>query len=355
MRPITLVLVALSIASAADVKLTPRTDSAGRGKRSATDAGDAGQLAAPVVGYWVRQSPLEVRVLLGVPGATHFSEPFALPENAKSIVTPPGQRWLLVLRADGTASAWIPESGLERTLPDLPGNPDLLAFSNDASSLALYSKANARVAVYTGLPTEPQLASNMSTAVWPDDVAAMAITRNGTVVAGLTQSGEALVLAAQGEAMRRLLVDHAGTSAIAFWSGSERLVLLDAEGRRVLAVDHPLQGTAARELAVLEAAMPSPTARIAMGDGASLLVAAGPSGRIVRIEAYAPGEPTGDVRSTQVSVFAEAAALRERGSLVLSGSDGTPRRILVSGAVSSELHYVPALAQPVEAAERERQ
>jgi hypothetical protein len=349
MKHTALVLISLSLVAAEDLKLSSRSDSPVRAKRSTAAAEDLGFVAAPIAGYSVREGPLEVRALLGVPGATHYSAPFSLPEAANSIVSVPGQGWLLVLRAEEAASVWIPESGFEQVLPKVEGAPDLTAFSHDGASLALYFKANARLFVYTGLPDKPELAADLATVVWPDDVTALAITRDGNLVAGVTAAGETFVLAAHGTAMHRLLAEGASASTLEFWG--EHLVFLDTAGERVLGVERPLQGTAAREIAVLGSETPSPSARIVRGDGASLLVAEGPAGRVVRIDARVPGEPTGLLSSVEAGAFSEARTLRGRGSLLLSGNDGAASRILASDGESIGIHYVPAIAPREETAE----
>jgi hypothetical protein len=346
MNRIAIALLFVSALTAADLKV-----SAGTIKRTAT-----GQdfVSAPVAGYLVRHEPPEVRAILGIPGATHFSEPLVLPDGAGAVRMTPGQRWLLVLREGGVASAWIPESGLERALPDVQGLDQMAAFGHFGKSAVFYSRTEARAAIYTGLPDDPKLTFAFQTEQWPSELVSLAISEDGGLVAGATASGEIYLLTSHGEPTLRLLTDGAAAGSLSFWGSGQRLVFLDAAGSRLLTVDNPMQGTGVRQLSQIEPPLTPGQARLAILPGDSLLAIDAPAGRLVQFDAYSPGELTGHVRLTEMEPLSQSAVVAGRGALWLLREDGSPGRIVAPGAESLGVHYVPAApALPVRSSAHE--
>jgi hypothetical protein len=225
----------------------------------------------------------------------------------------------------------------------MKGLVHLLAFGNSGRSAVFYSGAEARAAIYTGLPDEPKLAAGFDTQQWPPDVVSLAVSEDGGMVAGTTGSGEIYVLASQGTPARRLLTDGAGAWSLSFWGPGERLVLLDASGSRLLTLDNPMQGTAARELIRVDPPFSPEQTRLTVMQDQSLLAVDAPAGRLMHFDSWEPGELTGQFRLTQMDPLSQTTIVPGRGSLWLLRDDGSPGRIVTAGRESIGLYYVPAV------------
>lgn len=296
-------------------------------------------LSAPMVGYSVQQSPLEVRAILGVPGATHYSDPFALPAAADSVRIAPHHRWLLVVRSDGAAVAWKPETGQAAELVGVTSLPDLMAFGNSGSDAIFYWKAARRMAVYRGLPDAPALAGEANDVDWPSDLRKLALSEGGQLAAGFTKRGQVLLLAVNGEAVRRLLFEDAPVAALAFRGATRSLLSLVNGGVSLSIVDEPLQGGAPRQLVELPAPVKA-GAQIDASDERYVAVADHASARLMRVDTI-----TGASRIVDIEGSAEMQSLRNRGGLLLQGGVGSAARIFTGGETQDELAYVPALVQ----------
>ncbi|MEZ5356717.1 MAG: hypothetical protein R2762_29110 [Bryobacteraceae bacterium] len=315
----------------AEVRILAPRAPVSKGAPAASD--DGHRLTTPMAGYHVVRDSLQVRGILGVPGANYFSEPYPIPDGVAEVRIASGHNWLLALRGiDAHASAWVPERGVDRPLVAVRGVPALVAFSSDGAAAAFYMRDADRAVVYRGLPDKPELAVDLDATNWPDDLRLLAVAENGRLLAGATGSGQVLLLGAGGSSMRRLLLDGQDPAALAFDGG--RLALFDATSGRVLLVEAPLQGTAARVLAVVGGNARDAT----LSGGGGKLQLAAPGTGLVAI----------DIDSNELSIqttapFVRAELLRWPGHWMLAGPDRSEPRIHSRNRAES---YLPAVSEP---------
>lgn len=132
-----------------------------------------GSAGVPVLGYaWSEQS-LELRAILGIPGAARWSDPVALPAGTLAARIAPGHKWALILRKEGEAGILRLDGSLAFTpiaepLHDVSG----VLFSPSGSAILLPAGT-----VFTGLPDAPQRAGSVE----PGDFTAAAISDGGEV------------------------------------------------------------------------------------------------------------------------------------------------------------------------------
>ena len=211
----------------------------------------AADVSAPIVGYSVQAARREVRVILGVPGSTHFSEPLAWPAEAASVRVTPGHRWLLALRGeDASASVWIPESGVERSLAKVSGEPGLIAISPSGAAVAFYWREARRLVVYAGLPDAPVLAADFRTGDW----ASLAISNSGRLAAGQSESGELRLILRDAEPMEKLVREARAVASYGFVGDDNTLAIVEPGSDRVELIGGVRDGSFTRRLLQLPAA-----------------------------------------------------------------------------------------------------
>ncbi|MCC6536119.1 MAG: hypothetical protein IT162_01115 [Bryobacterales bacterium] len=304
-------------------------------KRMRVHSAAADLLSAPVVGYALAPESREARVVYGLPGSTHYSDPVAWPEGAASVRAAAGHRWLLALRAESAASVWVPELGAERALPLVTSEPSLIVFSPSGSAAAFYWAAEKRLVVYAGLPDAPELMAEPHT---PDTWTALAVNDSGRVAVGLTEAGE---LRTAGELLRE------AHPVAAFGFSGDRLAVIDAGSDAVDIVE----AGASRRLIALPAAV-SAQVRLLPGGGANWFLLAD-AGALHRVDTTGGGS----VRTTSLSDIPidGLQALRTRGAVLLEAPAGVAPRIVLSHAEGDELFYLPTLTAETKAAVEEVQ
>lgn len=311
------------------VSLLPAQAKRVRVHSSATDL-----LSAPVVGYSISPDAREARVILGLPGSTHYSDPLAWPEGVTSVRPAAGHEWLLALRADGAASVWIPEAGVERALPLVTSAPNLLAFSPSGAAAALYWAADRRLVVYAGLPGAPELiAESLTGELW----ASLAVNDSGRLAVGLTETGELRTAS-------ELLRESRPVAAFGFVGAGDRLAVVDAASDTI----ELLEGAASRRLLTLPSAV-SAQARIVPGGADWFLIA--DASRLHRVETSAESHvrtlPLPDVPIEGLQ------ALRTRGAVLLEAPAGVAPRIVLSHSSGDDLFYLPTFGVPAPAVPEE--
>lgn len=279
----------------------------------------ATEVSGPIVGYAVDPEHRQVRVILGVPGSTHYSDAIAWPAEAASVRTTPGHRWLLVLRTDGLASAWIPEAGAELSLDGVRGEPGVIALSPSGSAAAFYWPDDQRLVVYAGLPSQAAAREIRSGAF-----TALAVNDRGDAVAALASSGELHLLTKDTDTLLR---EARPVTSFAFFgdpvavveAGSDQLEMLGAAGRSVVPLAAPVS-EAARFTSV---GLVDPQRAV-----------------LYRFTTAA------DVHAVALEGVAIAASesLRPRGATLLKAPDGDVPRIVLSHAAGDDVYYLPTLA-----------
>lgn len=174
-----------------------------------------GSIAAgtPVLGYAFVESSLSLHAILGVPGASRWSDPLpaVLPEGTIAVRVAPGHRWAFVLRDSGAVGVLVPDRMTFVPLADarLDGL-DGVRFSPSATAVLLPSGV-----VYTGLPDAPVRKA----------VAAVSVD-----VAAVSDSGEVTSLVAGNLMMKgdAFLRECTADCLFAYFPGADsRLAVLD--------------------------------------------------------------------------------------------------------------------------------
>ena len=123
---------------------------------------DTSSVDSPMMGYVVRpaaaaqmNAALELRAMLGIPGAARFSDALPLPDATVAAEVAPGHAWVLVIRA-ADALAYIPASQVAVSLPG-GGVPQAWAFSPSGSRMALSYPDRGEIVLLSGLPGSPKI------------------------------------------------------------------------------------------------------------------------------------------------------------------------------------------------------
>lgn len=287
----------------------------------------AADFATPVVGYSIQVEARQVRLILGIPGATHYSDPIAFPPEATAVQAAPGHRWMLAQRDSG-ASLWIPETN--REVP-LSATPDRIAFSPTGSAVALYNSAQRRLIVYSGLPDAP---SQVASIQLPFDAAIIAIDGQGQLAAAADPSGALRLVMNAGAPDDLFLCEARPITAFGFFSDAGTLAI--ADGDSVELISGLETGALARRSVRLPAAVTAEARFAPAANGAFLLIDPGNSA-IHRIE----GASVVRTATAPMIAIARIETLRTRGAALLGVNGDEIPRIVVSHSAADDVFYLP--------------
>jgi len=194
------------------------------------DANNAAQgMQTPVLGFVSSAEQGELRLLLGIPGASALGEPLAVPAGLRDLFFAPNQSYaLLAPKADGFLGLMTFQGVEEGAVASICGaipQPDIVAFSPGASTAALYSRAEGRLQVITGLPGSPQLTRIVPGSDLPDEVQYLAVADDGVTLAEGTAHNAVYVLPQLG--LPRLLYTAGDLQGMAFAPRTGDLVAFD--------------------------------------------------------------------------------------------------------------------------------
>jgi len=194
------------------------------------DADNASQgMQTPVLGFVSSAEQGELRLLLGIPGASALGEPLAVPAGLRDLFFAPSQSYaLLAPKASGFLGLMTfqgAEAGAVVSICGAIPQPDIVAFSPGASSAALYSRAEGRLQVITGLPDSPQLARVVPESDLPDEVRYLAVADDGVTLLEGTVHNALYVLPQPG--LPRLLYTAGDLQGMAFAPRTRDLVAFD--------------------------------------------------------------------------------------------------------------------------------
>ena len=194
------------------------------------DADNAAQgMQTPVLGFASGAEPGELRLLLGIPGASALGEPLAIPAGLRNFFFAPNQSYALLAPLSGGFLGLLTFQGAEGgTAVSICGaipQPDIVAFSPGSSTAALYSKAEGRLQVITGLPDSPQLARIIPESDLPDEVRYLAVADDGMTLLEGTVHNALYVLPQMG--LPRLLYTAGDLQGMAFAPRTGDLVAFD--------------------------------------------------------------------------------------------------------------------------------
>ncbi len=107
----------------------------------------------PVMGYAFGETSRELRAILGVPGASRWSDPLPLPDGVVDLRIAPGHRWAVLALITGEVGVLTLDTRAYARLDGANAFDDV-DFSPSGSAMAL--RNGDAVAVYTGLPDSPK-------------------------------------------------------------------------------------------------------------------------------------------------------------------------------------------------------
>ena len=216
----------------------------------------------PTLGFVPGPAASQLQRIVGIPGAARMGDPIALPSGVTQVFLAPGGAY--VLAAQG--AALLARRG-DSSLP-LRGalvTPDIISFSPSGRSVLLYSQSFGRVQVFTGLPSAPRLAQDLSNLAVPGAIRRIAVSDDAASVLVADASGMVYAVTPNTSTP---LYQATEISALVFVSGSHDAILCDpAQGRIVL-----LQAGSSRDLLVPNQGCQAEAAA-STADGRTILVA----------------------------------------------------------------------------------
>jgi hypothetical protein len=207
---------------------------------------DAESMQRPLLGFVFASDVSEIRTIFGIPGASIFGNPLVLPFDDAGVYFAPGENYAMVAQGNGAPLAILELAGKNQNLiRDIPGavsNPEIVSFSPNGLSVAVYSSSEGLLQVIGGLPDEPRLVREVTDRELPDDVRFLALADDAST---LLQGGirdAAYHLAGDGSV--RFLHQANSLAAMVFAPGSRDVLIYDRfDGTALLLPD--VLGTAA--------------------------------------------------------------------------------------------------------------
>jgi len=301
-----------------------------RAARSASEATrDAG---SPVAGFALNGSDL--RAVLGIPGASRWSEPLTLPESTTSLRLAPGQKYALAGIAGGMAvldlDALLVGETVLAAIPEAMGEASMVAFSPSGRSVTLYGGGH--VQVLTGLPESPQVVRELDA---PEGIRLLAVSDDGEAV--LAAAGDGVYTL--GAAGARLIAGG-DISAMAFFPASGDAVICDRATQSAMRIGN-VAGTAGVELlAGPVEGLEQASAAAVTSDSRTVLVAS--AGKIWQLQL-----DSGSAEPVDVAGSGTLSLLRSRDSYLVSARSDEPAWMFVREPSSPAVYFVPALAKQV--------
>jgi WD40 repeat protein len=245
------------------------------GAFSVTAAAQTSRWSAPTLGFVYDADSKSIRTLSGVIGAASLEGGIAVSSKLDKASLSPNRQLALAESADSDhllLVRWDGKAGSAEPLDGAPNTADLIAWSPDGSTAAVYNTASQQLWVWKSLGTEPALIQQSSAS----SLRALAVADDGFAV-GSTDSG-LYQLAAENR-----LVSETAYSALAFAPGSHDL----AAGNSVLNQVVLLRDFSADAQSVLATASDGVAQPIAIAysrDGLKLAVANASSKSVLLID-----------------------------------------------------------------------
>jgi hypothetical protein len=199
---------------------------------AAADEGNTVQaMQTPVLGFVYGADRGELRPILGLPGASVFGGPLPVPLGVTSVYFPPGQNYALIEQRSGEFIGLMTFQGAnEGSVIAICGaisQPDIVSFSPSGNTGALYSKAEGRLQVITGLPGSPEVARIIPRDNLPDEVRFLALADDGVTLLEGTVHGAVYLLPEDGSP--RFLHSAGDLEGLVFVPGKSDVVVYDRE------------------------------------------------------------------------------------------------------------------------------
>ncbi len=286
------------------------------------------ELAGPSVGF-IASGAMELRAIVGVPGAAVLGEPIPLPEATARMFLAPGQQYALIERG-GELAVWMLRDAHSGILPAAPGGADLVVFSPRGTSAALYYGGEERLLIMTGLPSAPRAEREVRIG----GLRAAAVSDDGAEVLAASDTG--VVFERGGAAPVPLLDTAGGGVALAFLPRRAGAVAYDSRTAEVWWIETGGSGSV-RRLAALDPA-DGPAFVRASADGTEVLVAARGARQLWSIDVT-----TGAVRLHELpAAVLSLAALKLPDTFLLAAEPGKPAWVFVRQGAEARTVFVPA-------------
>ena len=267
---------------------------------TAAFAADSSRTESPVLGYVYERG--ELLAMLGVPGASTWSDAIALPDSVSSLVVAPGHRWALATTGRGPAVLRFDTMSCTALAA---GPVDAAVFSPTGAAVAIRQGDVARV--YTGLPTRALAQGEFDVAAFD----ALAVSDDG-VLAG-AQGSAVMTLDASGAKLR-----YRGSAAgpFGFFPASRSLVILD--GAKLIESSEGEVRVIADGLDAAQVLLAGDVVTLASRDAA----------RVWRVQ-----RQTGAVAAIEVPDVTRLEPMRINGLLLLAAEAGQPAWLLTNEGV----------------------
>ena len=293
-------------------------------------------IQVPVVGLVYDRDARALRAILGLPGASVFSNPLPLSAEIADVHLAPGQSYALVERSNMPMGIMKLSSASAGSISELPFDtvkPDLLAFNPSGTGVAVRSASDGITRVIKGLPDAPAIAQTVRAEDLPAGARYLALADDGATLAAATDTGVYLV--SEGR-LPTLLSASGNLGGMIFMPGFDGILMADRDGGRVMFIQNVRSAPAVR---ILATGLPNLDGEIALQgeDGRAVVTCA--SSNLVRLIEVA----TGEIQNLELpSASTMAERLRTPHHLLLSYSTGAPAWVLDLSSRASSVYFVPA-------------
>lgn len=322
--------------------LAQRSLRAGLGRAQNENAGNnPSYLQSPTLGYVAQTSPVEIRPILGIPGAASFGDQVTIPQNITQLYVSPGSSYAFVARQSASGLALIQLNGSESSeLVEIPGAlpaPQLIAFSPTGRTAALYANDSTRVQVLTGLPGSPRVARDLPSSTLPMHPECLAVSDDGNALALCSGDGGVSVVMPDGAPAP--VYSGVEAAAIAFLPNLSNLLVCDPGRSAVYLITGLLGMPAASPVALGLEISTKPVFLAASVDGEEALVTSAGSNRAWSINISSAVLEAIDLPAPAASLL----PLRSSDVFLLSARRGEPGWLLVKQSTAFQLAFVPAV------------
>jgi hypothetical protein len=325
------ILLAAAVATLAPAALgAPPQGSLRAGLRRAQDenaGSNASSLQPPTLGYVGQTFPVEIRPILGIPGAASFGDQVTIPQNITQLYVSPGSSYAFVARQNASGLALIQLNGIESSeLVEIPGAlpaPQLIAFSPTGRTAALYANDSTRVQVLTGLPGSPRVARDLPSSTLPMHPECLAVSDDGNALALCSGDGGVSVVMPDGAPAP--VYSGVEAAAIAFLPNLSNLLVCDPGRSAVYLITGLLGMPAASPVALGLEISTKPVFLAASVDGEEALVTSAGSNRAWSINISSAVLEAIDLPAPAASLL----PLRSSDVFLLSARRGEPGWLLV--------------------------
>lgn len=318
----------------------------------------SGDLQAPILAFVAQRAPLrraihsqqeprarmQLRPVVGVPGAAALGDPISLPSDLTRIEISPTQTYLLAERGANQELALLSlgagGTGPELTISGTFPRSTRIEFSISGSAAALYSASLQSVQVITGLPDSPQVSQQFNVSSLPASLTALAVSDDGTaLLAGVSdgQTGGIYLISASNGI--RSIASAGLPAAIRFLSQSDKAVVADSHANQVLLLSAISGAVTSNVLARSADGAKGPNRIEMIGGNRAAVVANTGSNPLIWVDM-----PTGKVSLVSMSYSVGALHAVNGNPVVLVSSEPSAFWLLSQTAGGTSMTYISVLS-----------